>query len=349
MQYFKKMKSDIFISIICPVYNEEKYITPFLESIIAQDYSHENMEVFIIDGDSCDNTIKIISEYCSKFEFIKYLENKDRYTSYAMNLGVKVSKGEFIIRLDAHAQYPKNYFSSLIEFAEKVNADNVGGICITLPANNSTIASSIAFAMSHPFGVGNSMFRIGSKNIIETDTVPFGCFRRNIFNSIGYFDTNLLRNEDDEFNARIIKNGGKIFLNPKIIVKYYGRENLSKMAKMFYQYGFFKPLVNIKNKSVITVRQIIPSLFILFLIIGAFISMYLTNFFLIYVIILAFYLIISLTIATKYALMHRKLTLFFLLPITFFTIHLSYACGYFLGIFKFYIMKQQISFAAVTR
>lgn len=343
------MESDIFISIICPVYNEENYITPFLESIIAQDYSQENMEVFIIDGDSCDNTLNIIKEYCIKFPFLKLLNNHERYQVYAINQGIKASIGEYIIRLDAHAQYPKNYFSSLINFAVKTNGENVGGRCITLAANNSTIAYSIAIAMSHPFGVGNSMFRIGSKNIIETDTVPFGCFRRSLFNSIGYFDTDLLRNEDDEFNARIIKNGGKIFLNPEIKVIYYARENLSKMAQMFYQYGYFKPLVNIKNKSLITVRQIIPIIFILFLIIGLFISIFSINVFYIYLFILSSYLFISSIISLKFAFKQKRFPIFFLLNLTFFTIHLSYACGYFRGLINFYFLKKEIYSIIVTR
>lgn len=125
------MKSNIFISVICPVYNEEKYITKFIDSIIAQDYDQNNMEVFIIDGKSNDNTVNIIDDYCSKYQFIKYFNNVERYQVYAMNIGIKASKGDYIIRLDAHSVYPKNYFSLLIQTSKNLNADNVGGVCKT--------------------------------------------------------------------------------------------------------------------------------------------------------------------------------------------------------------------------
>lgn len=343
------MKSNIFISVICPVYNEEKYITKFIDSIIAQDYDQNNMEVFIIDGKSNDNTVNIIDDYCSKYQFIKYFNNVERYQVYAMNIGIKASKGDYIIRLDAHSVYPKNYFSLLIQTSKNLNADNVGGVCKTLPANDTLIAKAIAIAMSHPFGVGNSMFRIGSKNIIETETVPFGCYKRSIFETIGYFDKELKRNEDDEFNVRLLNNGGKIFLNPDIVIKYYGRDSFSKMSLMFYQYGFFKPLVNIKTKSITTIRQIIPLLFVLFLIIGSIFFLLNSYIFILYLLLLLVYLFLAFIISFLLAYKNKSFNLFFLLPITFVLIHLSYGCGYLLGLFNFKILKKSTFDVSVTR
>ncbi len=343
------MSSDIFISVICPVYNEETYIKLFLDSIIAQDFPHNMMEVFIVDGESNDNTVNVIKNYCSKYSFIKYMNNIERYQVYAMNIGIKASKGDYIIRLDAHSVYPINYFSSLVKSALELNADNIGGICKTVPANVTVVAKCIALVMSHPFGVGNSMFRIGSNNIIQTDTVPFGCYKRSVFDSIGYFDTELKRNEDDEFNARLLKNGGKIFLNPAIVVVYFGRDSLMKMSMMFYQYGFFKPLVNIKNKSLTTVRQIIPLMFLLFLVFG-FLFSFINGFILIsYLLIIMIYLILLFSISFFLALKNNSLYMIFLLPITFVMVHLSYGWGYLLGIFSFNILKRKNSFVSITR
>ena len=282
----------VFITIICPVYNEEKYIKIFLDSVIAQDFPQSNMEIFIIDGESDDNSFKLIKEYCSKYEFIKYFNNPNRFQAYAMNIGIKASKGDYIIRLDAHSVYPKNYFSLLIKTALEFNSDNVGGICRTLPPNNTNVAKSIAVAMSDSLGVGNSIFRIGSGKIIKTDTVPFGCYKRNVFDLIGFFDTDLKRNEDDEFNLRLLNFGGTIFLNPNIVIDYFVRDNLFKMSKMFFQYGFFKPLVNIKNKSISSIRQFVPLFFVIFLIFGSFLNVinYFNLFY--FVLIIKLYLVI---------------------------------------------------------
>tara|TARA_B110000211_G_C14039729_1_gene536225 strand:+ start:236 stop:1267 length:1032 start_codon:yes stop_codon:yes gene_type:complete len=343
------MYDNIFISVICPVYNEQAYIESFLDSIIAQDFPQNNTEVFIIDGGSNDSTVKIIKKYIFKYKFIKYLNNIDRFQVYAMNIGIKASKGDYIIRLDAHSVYPKDYFSSLIKTAVNLSADNVGGICETLPANDTLIPKSISLAMSHPFGVGNSMFRIGSKDIIQTDTVPFGCYKSSVFDLIGYFDTDLKRNEDDEFNARLINNGGKIFLNPDIVVKYFGRDSILKTSMMFYQYGFFKPLVNIKTKSITTVRQIIPLLFVLFLTIGSIFSFFNASIFIIYTLSILIYFFLSFIISFFLAFKNKKFMLFLLLPITFLVIHLSYGWGYLLGLVSFNLLKKNTYYASVTR
>jgi hypothetical protein len=82
------------------------------------------------------------------------------------------------------------------------------------------------------------------------------------------YDTDLIRNQDDEFNGRIIKNGGKIYLLPEVEIKYFARDKISKVRKMFYQYGLYKPLVNKKLGSPATIRQFFPLFFVLFLMIG---------------------------------------------------------------------------------
>jgi len=126
-----------------------------------------------------------------------------------------------IVRMDAHVEYPRDYISSLVKLLEQSGADNVGGVCRTLPAGGSAVARAIAYGMSHPLGVGNSHFRIGSAEDRWVDTVPFGCYRREVFDRIGLFDEDLVRNQDDELNLRLIKRGGRILLSPRIVCKYY--------------------------------------------------------------------------------------------------------------------------------
>ena len=254
------------ISLVCPIYNEEKYISGFIDSILQQDFPKDEMEILFIDGISTDQTRDIIKGYMEKHSDIHLLDNPHRYTPYALNIGIQAATGDIIIRLDAHAKYPQDYIKSLLRYKNELpNAQNVGGICVTLPCKDTNIAIAISKVLSSPFGMGNSYFRTGTDSIREVDTVPFGCFSKSLFERIGYFDTDLIRNQDDEFNGRIINNGGKIYLIPSIRIEYFSRDKISKIRRMFFQYGLYKPLVNKKLGAPATIRQFFPLLFLLFL------------------------------------------------------------------------------------
>ncbi len=336
------------LSVICPIYNESMYIASFIESILIQDYPKDDMEIILVDGMSTDSTRATVQNFVNKYDFIKFLDNPDKIVSHALNIGIKASVGKIIIRIDAHCLYPKNYLSALAKKIIELNAENVGGLVLTKPGNSSTVAQAIAIAMSNVFGVGNSFFRIGSKKVMEVDTVPFGCFKRTIFDRIGYFDTDLIRNQDDEFNVRIIKNGGKIYLIPSIVVTYFARESVSKVGEMFYQYGLFKPLVFRKIGSS-TLRQFFPFIFVLGLILGFSLSIFFKSVFWITGATLILYYIVALTVTTFEAIKYRNLRLIFLLPYVFFVIHLSYGWGYMVGIFRFLLLNKKTFKVNVNR
>ena len=116
----------IKVSIIVPVRNEEKYIQKCINSIVNQDFSKEQMEVIFVDGLSEDNTVKIINENIKKYQMFKILENEKKITPCALNIGIKNSKGKYIVRMDAHSEYPINYVSKCIYYIENKEADNVG-------------------------------------------------------------------------------------------------------------------------------------------------------------------------------------------------------------------------------
>lgn len=320
------------LSIIIPTYNEEMYIKACIESLLDQNYSKLYYEIIIVDGNSTDGTIEIVNYYSKTFPNIFLIKNPKKTVPYAMNIGINQSKGDYIIRIDAHAIFPKNYLSSLIHFSKKYDSDNIGGVVQTLPANNTNIAIAISVALSHPFGMGNSYFRIGSSKVRKVDTVPFGCFKRSLFNKIGLFDIELTRNQDDEFNGRIINNEGTIYLIPDIIVKYYSRDSISKVANMFYQYGLFKPLVIKKLGKPATIRQIVPTAFTSFLIIFPFVFLVNMNALYLYTSILILYILISLFITFKESLSRRKILV--ALPYIFIIIHLSYGLGFIQGFYN---------------
>lgn len=322
------------VSIICPIFNEEKFIEACIISILEQDYPKEAMEVIFVDGNSTDSSTDIILRYTKQYSFLKLLNNPERIVPYALNKGLAAATGEVIMRLDAHCTYPTNYISELVRYLYLLNADNVGGVWNTQPAKDTPICQAIAFASSHPFGVGGSMHKIGASKIMETDTVPFGCYKREIFEKTGPFDTDLVRNQDDEFNGRLLNLGGKIYLIPQVIINYTARDTICKMRKMYYQYGLYKPLVNKKLGAPATVRQFFPLLFLLGLIIGGIGSAFWPVVQHLYTTVLLLYLFIGIVVGSMGAIRTHQPLLTLLMPYVFFNIHMSYGIGYLVGIFN---------------
>jgi len=316
------------ISIIIPAYNEEKFIADCLQSVYNQDYPKDKMEVIVVDGHSTDKTAEIVRR---EFPEVILLDNPDKIVPISMNMGIKQAKGDYIVRLDAHSKYPTNYLTRLLDAIQLYKADNVGGLWKTLPADDKVKSHAIAKAMSCKFGMGNSAYRVGISDCKEVDTVPFGCFPRDLFDRIGYFDEELIRNQDDEFNARIIKNGGKIYLLPDLEIEYFARDSIKKISKMFYQYGLFKPLVNKKLGKPATFRQFMPPTFVLGLLLGFVFCLVWSWFKYLYSFGISLYIFLDIAASIKEAKSFQE---FLYLLIIFPLIHFSYGWGYLCGIFK---------------
>jgi glycosyltransferase involved in cell wall biosynthesis len=327
------------VSVIIPCRNEEKFIGKCLDSIIANDYPKDKLEVLVMDGMSQDKTKDIIKRYCQEYPFINIIDNEQKIVPTALNIGIQNSKGEVIMRMDAHNIYEKGYISKCVKYLKDYDADNVGGIWITLPGSNGIVAQSIALALSHPFGVGNARYRIGSKEPKYVDTVPFGCYKRTVFEKIGFFDEDLTRNQDDEFNLRLIRNGGKILLAPDIVSYYYARDSLTKLSKMFFQYGYFKPLVAKKVRAILTWRQLMPVLLISSLTISGMLALFFKSFLLVFIFVIFSYLIANIGFSSSISV-EKGFKYLFILPVVFGTLHFSYGVGYLKGIWDFIFFKK---------
>jgi glycosyltransferase involved in cell wall biosynthesis len=326
------------VTILIPCFNEEKFMASLLENILIQDYPRERLEGLVIDGMSTDRTREIIEGYHEKFPFIRLLLNEKRFVPFALNAGIEAAVGDIIIRMDAHSAYPTGYVSTLVRTLEQTGGDNVGGSWDTQPANGSLMASAIAAATSSGFGVGNSTYRLGVSGVRKVDTVPYGCFRRSLFERIGKFDEELLRNQDDEFNGRIIKNGGSIYLVPEVSITYYARPDIRSLLRMFYQYAFFKPLVNRKLGKPATLRQFAPPLFVIFIFfgwIGFFIHPWAG---MVYLAVLLVYLVADLTFSSISSLRHGRISMILFLPWVFPLIHGVYGIGYIAGFLYFSVL-----------
>lgn len=259
------------VSVICPIYNEEKYITKCIDSIIEQDYPKEELEILFVDGMSTDRTREIVANYQANYPFIHLLDNPNKIVPYAMNIGIKAASGEIIIRLDGHALYPNDYFSQIVEWHKKLpDAWNVGGVCDTKVVNSTPDSEAIAMVMSDKFGVGNSTFRTGTDaDYIKVDTVPFGAYKAFVFDKIGLYNEQLVRCQDIELNKRIAYAGGSIYMVPSIHCTYIPRDNYKAFARNRYLTGFWviKTCFITKTTKNLGLRHFIPAAFVLSLLI----------------------------------------------------------------------------------
>lgn len=247
------------VSVIIPCRNEQEHIRGCLASVLASAYSQEHLEVLVVDGMSTDATADIVAEIARQVPRVRLLANPARIVPTALNLAIREATGDVIVRLDAHSEYPPEYIPRLVDWLMRTGADNVGGAWVTRPGAPTVVARAIAAALTHPFGIGNALYRLGTTEPRSVDTVPFGCYRRDVFTRIGLFDEELVRNQDDELNLRLLRAGGRILLVPDVVSYYYARPNIATLARTYYQYGLFKPLVIRKVGGVMTGRQLAPA------------------------------------------------------------------------------------------
>ncbi len=327
------------LSVIVPIYNEEKYIEHCIQSILEQDYPKDDLEVLFVDGMSSDKTRSIVSSYSEKYPFIFLLDNPNRIVSYAMNVGIKASKGDIIMRLDAHSFYEKDYFSVLTKRLIELDADNVGVVCKTDVLNKTPKTLAIREVLSNKFGVGNSTFRTGVNKVKEVDTVPFGCWRRDVFEKYGLYDVRLVRNQDIELSKRIINGGGKIFIVPDTFCTYLARETFRGLAKNNFGNGKWNILTVFYTKkfSSLSLRHFVPLLFVLSLIIPPLLSIFWFPFAWISIVSLGLYCGVLGVISLKLSI-NKHLNFFYLIW-SFMVLHLSYGFGSLVGILKLPFIK----------
>lgn len=318
------------ISVIIPCLNEEKYILGVLDNLVSQDYSKEYMEVFIVDGGSTDQTVTLINKFRSQYSWIHLLVNPERVVPPAMNLGIQRSSGDIVFRLDAHASYPSFYLSRLVHWLEKLDADNVGGMCITKPGSEGPKARAIARALSHPFGVGNSYFRIGVTEPREVDTVPFGCYKRQVFDKIGLYNLKLIRNQDIELNKRLKNTHGKIFLVPDVYCYYFARDTFDKLAINNYQNGRWVILTAwlTGTFSSLSLRHFIPFFFMSYLMLLSFLLMW-SGYFLFPLIL---YLVVNAFFSIRVCFQSKDYLNMPAVFMSFLILHLSYGFGSLAGL-----------------
>ena len=323
------------VSLVIPCRNEEKFIGSCLDSIIANDYPKESLEVLAIDGMSEDGTRAVLEDYAKEYRWIRLLENPKRITPVALNMGIATAKGEIIIWMSAHNQYGKNYISRSVESLNKYGADNVGGTMKTLPRLDNFIGHAIVASLSHRFGVGNSYFRVRTDEPKWVDTVFGGCYRREVFDRVGLFNESLVRGQDMEFNLRLKKAGGKTLLVPDIVSYYYARSDIKSFWTHNWTNGLWAILPFIYSPIMpVSWRHLVPLVFVGSLLVTAALGLLWAPFFWLFLTILGSYVLVSLAASFQIAWRERDPRYLILMPFVFGMLHFGYGLGSLWGVLK---------------
>jgi len=330
-----------YVTVIIPCRDEEKFINKCLDSIIANDYPKNRLEVLVVDGMSDDRTQGIVKEYVQNYSYIRLLNNPKKITPCGLNIGIKNSKGELVLWMSAHNEYEKEYISKCVKYLKKFNADAVGGIIKTRPRKNNLTEKSICTAMSHPFGVGKSIHKIGSKNQQWADTAFSVCYKKEIFEKVGTFNENLVRGQDMEFSLRLKKAGLRTLLVPEIVSHYYPRSDFRSFWRHNFKNGVWA-ILPFKYTSMMPVswRHLVPFAFISSIIISLVLSYFFPIFIWLFFFIFGSYCLINLYFSLHITIQKNSLRYLFLMPIMFLALHIGYGFGSMWGILKVTFSKR---------
>ena len=320
----------MLISVILPIRNEKQFIEKTLTSITNQKFDGE-LEIIISDGLSNDGTLDIIKQFQKKYRYIKLVRNYAKTVPVGFNKALSIAKGDIIIRVDGHSTLEPDFINNCIKMLNEKNASCVGGP--TKHFSNNFIGRNISIAQCSYFGAGGASFRTGVSKGKYVNTLAFGAYKRAEFLKVGAYDEELIRNQDEELNYRIVKNGGKIWIDPSIKSIYYVRNSILKLFNQYFYYGFYKVRVIQKIKSIFSLRHFVPAIFvstlILFTVIAIFQKIFWPIFFL-----GGIYLFMNITFSI-YELIKSKSKSLVILPVIYFIMHLSYGIGFLAGLVFF--------------
>jgi GT2 family glycosyltransferase len=319
-----------FVTVIVPMYNEKGYIAKCLDSLVVQDYPQDRFEVLVVDGFSDDGSRELAQDWSQNHSQIRVLDNPRRITAAALNIGIQNARGQVIIAFSAHGSAASNFISQNVFHLTKTGAACVGGPIQTY--QQSVVGKAIALAMSSPFGVGNALFRYSDKEQY-VDTVAFGAYHRQVFDEIGFFDEELVYNEDDEFSYRLREYGGRIWLTPDIQSCYYARASFKGLVQQYYRYGLGKVRVIKRHPQASSMRPYVPFALVTTLLVTGMTSLLNPVFLLLFLCVLSSYLAASLlvTLAICARSGWRYLPL---LPVAFACLHFAYGFGFLIGALK---------------
>ncbi|MBI1760306.1 MAG: glycosyltransferase family 2 protein [Acidobacteria bacterium] len=321
-----------FVSVVMPVRNEAGFIARSLGCVLAQDYPRECLEIIVADGRSTDATRELIQQWQAEHSNLHLVDNPGQIAPTGLNAAIAHARGEIIVRVDGHCEIAPDYVRNCVRHLREENVEGVGGPLETI--GTTLMAAAIAAAMSSPFGVGGSAFRTIKDRTLLTDTVAFPAYTRAALQRAGRFDEEMVRNQDDEYNYRLRKLGGRILLAADVRARYYSRSSLQSLFKQYFQYGYWKVRVLQKHPRQMSARQFIPPLFVASLVVALLLAALTSWGWLLAAALVGSYALANLAAAVLTAAQSGWRHLF-LLPPVFLALHLSYGAGFLTGLIKF--------------
>jgi succinoglycan biosynthesis protein ExoA len=325
------------VSVIIPCYNEEATICLLLEAIHNQTFPRAQMEVVVADGLSTDRTRQEIEKFRLTHPelFVRVVDNLRRTIPSGLNQAIQAAQGEFIVRLDAHSVPAADYVERSEAALRAGHGDNVGGVWQIHPQGSDWMARSIAIAAAHPLGAGDARYRVGGK-AQAVDTVPFGAYRKSLVERLGLYDETLLSNEDYEFNVRVRRSGGVIWLDPEIRSQYFARPDLPSLARQYFRYGYWKARMLRRYPGTIRWRQMLPPVFVLSIIVLGLLGLFYSPFLWLLAAEAGGYGLVLLLAGAQAAYKHKFFPLLLGVPLAMITMHLSWG-GAFLWSLIFHV------------
>lgn len=336
----ERESAEASVSVVIPCYNEEAFIGEALRKLSDQ-YEKHRFEIIVVDGRSQDQSRKVVEEFKrSSALSVTLIDNPAKNIPTALNLGVAAAQGDIVARMDAHAAPSPGYIRRCVEVLGQRNTGVVGMPCRVRPGANTSIASAIASAVSHPFGIGDAKYRLREGGPIQeaVDTVAFSCFKKSLWHDLGGFNEALLTNEDYDFNYRVRLSGRQVILDRTGYCDYFARTTLPALASQYSRYGYWKAQMLRLHPGSIRLRHLVAPAFVLSLLILALSGMVWTPAWWLLLVEISVYLIFALAAAWHAARKAQgwrdRFGMTLLLPLVFATIHLSWGGSFWLGMFR---------------
>lgn len=247
------------LTVVMPVRQEVDAVTRSVGAVLAQDYPG-SFEVLVADGASTDGTREALERLAAADDRLTVLANPEGIVPTGLNRALDRARGEVVIRVDGHCEVPPDYARRCVAALLESGADCAGGVIST--EGRTREARAVALAQSSPLGVGGARFRTGAGAPRWVDTLAFGAYRREVFDRIGRFDEELVRNQDDEFNLRLTQAGGRIWMDPSIRTTYWSRATVRGAFRQYFQYGMFKVRVAQKRRAIPSGRSLVPAVLV---------------------------------------------------------------------------------------
>lgn len=333
----KVRAEDPVVSVLIPCRNERSTIERCLRSVVGNGYPIERLDVLIVDGMSEDGTRGLVRELVARFPSVRLIDNPRRVQQAGLNVGLERAKGSFVVRLDAHAALHEGYIGECVRYLQTTDAAAVGGRIETVPRVPSVIGRGIAAAMSESFGIGRSHFRAapdGGESPPEwASTVPYGMYRRAVFETLGGYDEHLDASEDLDLHRRMAACGLKILFVPSLVSTYLSRSDLKSFWRHSVNNGRWAVLPQFHTgRRVVGLKHVIPLAFVTSLLAFGVGSIFLHAARWLLGAELALYLGASLVASVRAATRRRDPGLIVVLPLIFLTLHIGYGLGSLVGL-----------------